>query len=87
MLARHRQIGIAQQAVQRATHSFEKNWLRVRDLEGLPIETLQSMHSITAGTRAGEFAQVAQAARRRLRQRATQQADPRAGILGAGRRR
>lgn len=51
MLARHRQIGIAQQAAQRATHSFEKNWLRVRDLEGLPIETLQSIQALDQARR------------------------------------
>lgn len=51
MLARHRQIGIAQQAVQRATHSFERNWLRVRDLEGLPIETLQSIQALDQARR------------------------------------
>lgn len=46
MLARHRQIGIAKQAVQRATHSFEQNWLRVRDREGPHIETLQSIQAL-----------------------------------------
>ena len=51
MLARHRQIGIAQQAAQRATHSFEKNWLLVRDLEGLPIETLQSIQALDQARR------------------------------------
>jgi outer membrane protein TolC len=51
MLARHRQIGIAQQAVQRATNSFERNWLRVRDLEGLPIETLQSIQALDQARR------------------------------------
>ena len=51
VLARHRQIGIAEQAVQRATDSFERNWLRVRDLEGLPIETLQSIQSLDQARR------------------------------------
>ena len=51
MLARHRQIEIAEQAVQRATHSFERNWLRVRDLEGLPIETLQSIQALDQARR------------------------------------
>jgi outer membrane protein TolC len=51
MLARHRQIAIAEQAVQRATHSFERNWLRVRDLEGLPIETLQSIQALDQARR------------------------------------
>lgn len=51
VLARHRQIGIAEQAVQRATDSFERNWLRVRDLEGLPIETLQSIQALDQARR------------------------------------
>jgi outer membrane protein TolC len=51
MLARHRQIGIAEQAVDRATHSFERNWLRVRDLKGLPIETLQSIQALDQARR------------------------------------
>lgn len=49
--ARHRQIAIAEQAVQRATHSFERNWLRVRDLKGLPIETLQSIQALDQARR------------------------------------
>jgi hypothetical protein len=44
--ARHRQIAISQQAVERATASFERNLLRVRDLNGLPIETLQSIQAL-----------------------------------------
>jgi outer membrane protein TolC len=51
MLARSRQIGIAEQAVKRATDSFERNWLRVRDLEGLPIETLQSIQALDQARR------------------------------------
>jgi outer membrane protein TolC len=51
VLARHRQIGIAEQAVKRATDSFERNWLRVRDLQGLPIETLQSIQALDQARR------------------------------------
>lgn len=51
VLARHRQIAIAEQAVRRATDSFERNWLRVRDLEGLPIETLQSIQALDQARR------------------------------------
>ena len=51
MLARHRQIGIAERAVRRATDSFERNWLRVRDLAGLPIETLQSIQALDQARR------------------------------------
>jgi outer membrane protein TolC len=39
------------QAVQRATNSFKRNWLRVRDLEGLPIETLQSIQALDQARR------------------------------------
>jgi outer membrane protein TolC len=49
--ARHRQIAISQQAVERATASFERNWLRVRDLKGLPIETLQSIQALDQARR------------------------------------
>mgnify|MGYP003863813469 CR=1 FL=1 len=51
VLARHRQIAIAEQAVARATNSFERNWLRVRDLKGLPIETLQSIQALDQARR------------------------------------
>ena len=49
--ARHRQIAISQQAVERATASFERNLLRVRDLKGLPIETLQSIQALDQARR------------------------------------
>jgi len=49
--ARHRQIAISQQAVQRATASFDRNLLRVRDLKGLPIETLQSIQALDQARR------------------------------------
>ena len=49
--ARHRQIAIAEQAVQRATNSFERNWLRVRELKGLPLETLQSIQALDQARR------------------------------------
>lgn len=49
--ARHRQIGISQQAVERATASFERNLLRVRNLKGLPIETLQSIQALDEARR------------------------------------
>lgn len=49
--ARHRQIGIAQQAVQRAVASFERNLLRVRNLQGLPIETLQAIQALDQARR------------------------------------
>jgi outer membrane protein TolC len=49
--ARHRQIAISQQAVERATASFDRNLLRVRDLKGLPIETLQSIQALDQARR------------------------------------
>ncbi len=49
--ARHRQIAISQQAVQRATDSFERNLNRVHDLQGLPIETLQSIQALDQARR------------------------------------
>ena len=49
--ARHRQIAIAQQAVERATASFQRNLLRVHDLQGLPIETLQSIQALDQARR------------------------------------
>jgi len=49
--ARHRQIGIAEQAVERAVASFERNLLRVRDLQGLPIETLQAIQALDQARR------------------------------------
>lgn len=51
ILFRHRQIAISQQAVERATASFQRNWLRVRDLKGLPIETLQSIQALDQARR------------------------------------
>ncbi|MEX2112244.1 MAG: TolC family protein [Pirellulales bacterium] len=49
--ARHRQIAISQQAVQRATASFDRNLRRVHDLQGLPIETLQSIQALDQARR------------------------------------
>jgi outer membrane protein TolC len=49
--ARHRQIAITQQAVERATASFDRNLRRVRDLQGLPIETLQSIQALDQARR------------------------------------
>ncbi len=51
IVARHRQIAIAEQAVERATNSFERNLRRVRDLQGLPIETLQSIQALDQARR------------------------------------
>lgn len=49
--ARHRQIAISQQAVERAVASFDRNLRRVKDLKGLPIETLQSIQALDQARR------------------------------------
>lgn len=49
--ARRRQIAIAQRAVDRATASFERNLRRIRDLQGLPIEVLQSIQALDQARR------------------------------------
>jgi outer membrane protein TolC len=49
--ARHRQIAISQQAVERAVASFDRNLARVHDLKGLPIETLQSIQALDQARR------------------------------------
>ncbi len=49
--ARHRQIGISQQAVERAVASFGRNLRRVHELKGLPIETLQSIQALDQARR------------------------------------
>jgi len=51
MQARHRQIAISQQAVTRAVDSFDRNLRRVKDLQGLPIETLQSIQALDQARR------------------------------------
>ena len=49
--ARHRQIAISQQAVARANASFDRNLLRVHELQGLPIETLQAIQALDQARR------------------------------------
>lgn len=49
--ARHRQIRISELAVERAVASFDRNLRRVRDLKGLPIETLQSIQALDQARR------------------------------------
>ena len=43
--ARKKQIEISKEAVQAANDSFEKNWERIRNGQGLPIEALQSIQA------------------------------------------
>ena len=49
--ARHRQIAISEHAVERATASFERNLRRIRDLQGLPIETPWSIQALDQSRR------------------------------------
>lgn len=49
--ARWQQIGISEQAVERATASFDRNLRRIRDLQGLPIEALQSIQALDQARR------------------------------------
>ncbi|MDX1924887.1 MAG: TolC family protein [Pirellulaceae bacterium] len=44
--ARKKQIEISVEALQTANDSFEKNWERIRNGRGLPIEALQSLQAL-----------------------------------------
>lgn len=49
--ARQRQIGVAEEGVQSATSSFERNSERIRNAQGLPLETLQSLQALAQARR------------------------------------
>jgi len=49
--SRKRQIDIAKEAVQAAQDSFEKNWDRIRNGQGLPIEALQAIQALAMARR------------------------------------
>lgn len=49
--ARKKQIEISKEAVQAANDSFEKNWERIRNGQGLPIEALQSIQALATAQR------------------------------------
>ena len=49
--SRRKQIAITQEAVTAANDSFEKNWDRIRNGQGLPIEALQSIQALATSRR------------------------------------
>ena len=49
--ARRKQIAISQEAVEAANDSFDKNWDRIRNGQGLPIEALQSIQALASARR------------------------------------
>ncbi len=51
ILARKKQIEICKEAVYAANDSFEKNWERIRNGQGLPIEALQSIQALATAQR------------------------------------
>lgn len=51
ILARRKQIEISKEAVLAANDCFEKNWDRIRNGQGLPIEALQSIQALATAQR------------------------------------
>jgi outer membrane protein TolC len=51
VLARSRQLEIAEEGVRSATSSYEKNVLRIKDGQGLPLEVLQSLQALDQSRR------------------------------------
>lgn len=49
--ARQRQLAVAEEGVQAATSSFERNSERIRNAQGLPLETLQSLQALAQSRR------------------------------------
>jgi outer membrane protein TolC len=49
--SRKRQIAVAQEGITAAQQSFERNLERIRNLQGLPIEVLQSIQALDAARR------------------------------------
>ena len=49
--ARKKQIEISKEAVQAANDSCDKNWERIRNGQGLPIEALQSIQALATAQR------------------------------------
>lgn len=48
---REKQVAIAQQAIERASSSYQRNIDRIQDGEGLPIEALQSIQALEVAQR------------------------------------
>jgi outer membrane protein TolC len=49
--ARHRQVDVAEEGVRAAISSFERNSERIRNAQGLPLETLQSLQALAQSRR------------------------------------
>jgi outer membrane protein TolC len=49
--ARQRQFGVAEEGVHAAASSFERNSERIRNAQGLPLETLQSLQALAQARR------------------------------------
>lgn len=49
--ARQRQLTVAEEGVQAATRSFERNTERIQNAQGLPLETLQSLQALAQARR------------------------------------
>lgn len=49
--ARRRQITVAREAVEAAEGSYEKNWERILNVQGLPLEVLQSIQALAQARR------------------------------------
>jgi outer membrane protein TolC len=48
---RRKQIDISHQAIEAAQESYERNWTRIRNGQGLPIEVLQSLQALALSER------------------------------------
>lgn len=51
IVARQRQIGVAEEGIHAAASSFERNSERIRNAQGLPLETLQSLQALAQARR------------------------------------
>lgn len=51
VLARHRQIEVAREAIVAAHRSYDRNLERIRNIQGLPIEVLQSIQALDSSRR------------------------------------
>ena len=51
VVARQKQINVAEQGVQAAVHSYQLNIERIKEAKGLPIEALQSIQALDQARR------------------------------------
>ena len=49
--SRKKQIATAEEGVKAAAQSFDRNWQRIKNAQGLPIETLQSIQALAQARR------------------------------------